>query len=269
MQVRSRFSVRGELEPLYLKNHELERERTSHKRKFVTMAPSINQYSHQVQFVNSKADNRRLTSKSKAMEIASANISQGMADQITLSASDGSDSELESNHANSSAFAFLTKSKGFLVKCLICHKTKTKFNQKGDIELLTNTNNSGYNAKRHIRTIHPTHLTEFNSAWQRRIQEPSEERQSSYPVQAGLSTTRKVKKANQPSIKNHLDSSWKYQQIRTQEDLDKAILNHLIADLLPSGEVDKEAFKNFIGGLSGPLVIRSRPFMVELLKKRK
>ncbi|XP_045023417.1 uncharacterized protein LOC123467616 [Daphnia magna] len=140
-----------------------------------------------------------------------------MADQITLSASDGSESESESNPENSSQY--------------------------------------------------PTHLTEFNSAWQRRNQEPSEERQSSNPVQAGLSTTRKVKKANQPSIKNHLDSSWKYKQIRTQEDLDKAILNHLIADLLPFSEVEKEAFKNLIGGLSGPLVIRSRPFMVELLKK--
>ncbi|KAK4021715.1 hypothetical protein OUZ56_003624 [Daphnia magna] len=105
-----------------------------------------------------------------------------------------------------------------------CHKTKPKFNKKGEIELLTITNNSGYNAKRHIRTIHPTHLTEFNSAWQIRNQEPSEERQSSNPVQARLSTTRKVKKANKPSIKNHLDSSWKYKQIRTQEDLDKAIL---------------------------------------------
>ncbi|KZS20297.1 Uncharacterized protein APZ42_013090 [Daphnia magna] len=143
-------------------NGRLERERTSHKRKFVTMAPSINQYSHQVQFVNSKADNRRLTSKSKAIEIASANISQGMADQITLSASDGSDSELESNHANSS------------------------------VNSSSNKHNSSTN---------------------------------------------------------------------------KNLFNHLIADLLPSGEVDKEAFKNFIGGLSGPLVIRSRPFMVELLKK--
>ncbi|KAK4013216.1 hypothetical protein OUZ56_025450 [Daphnia magna] len=147
---------------------------------------------------------------------------------------------------------------------LSCHPTTSN---SCEIELLAITNNSGYNAKRHIRTIHPTHLTEFNSAWQRRNQEPSEERQSSNPVQAGLSTTRKVKKANQPSIKNHLDSSWKYKQIRTQEDLDKAILNHLIADLLPFSEVEKEAFKNLIGGLSGPLVIRSRPFMVELLKK--
>ncbi|KAI9559513.1 hypothetical protein GHT06_013507 [Daphnia sinensis] len=159
--------------------------------------------------------------------------------------------------------------KGFLVKCLICHKTKTKFNKKGEIELLTITNNSGYNAKRHIRAIHPTHPTEFNSAWQRRNQEPSEEILSSNPDQTGLSssTTRRVKKANQPSIKNHMDSSWKYKQIRTQEDLDKAILNHLIADLVPFSEVDKEAFKNLIGGLCGPLVIRGRPFMVELLMK--
>ncbi|KAK4003980.1 hypothetical protein OUZ56_005724 [Daphnia magna] len=101
------------------------------------------------------------------------------------------------------------------------HKTKPKFNKKGEIELLTISNNSGYNAKRHIRTILPTHLTEFNSAWQIRNQEPSEERQSSNPVQARLSTTRKVKKANKPSIKNHWDSSWKYKQIRTQEDLGK------------------------------------------------
>lgn len=43
--------------------------------------------------------------------------------------------------------------------------------------------------------------------------------------------------------------------------------NHLITDLLPFSEVDKDAFKNLIGGLSGPLVIRSLPFMVDLLKK--
>ncbi|XP_045035633.1 uncharacterized protein LOC116936169 [Daphnia magna] len=186
MRARSRFSVSGELEPLYFKNRELERDWTSHERKLVTVAPSINQYSHQVQLVNSKADNRRLTSKSKAMEMASANVSQGMADQITLSASDGSESESESNHANSSVnssshvevengntggkkptswnesriklpsnyFQFMydkKDGKGFSVKCLICHKTKTKFNKKDEIELLTITDNSGYNAKRHIR----------------------------------------------------------------------------------------------------------------------
>ncbi|KZS05478.1 Uncharacterized protein APZ42_031304, partial [Daphnia magna] len=120
------------------------------------------------------------------MEMASANVSQGMADQITLSASDGSESESESNHANSSVnssshvevengntggkkptswnesriklpfnyFQFMydkKDGKGFSVKCLICHKTKTKFNKKDEIELLTITDNSGYNAKRHIR----------------------------------------------------------------------------------------------------------------------
>ncbi|KAK4030764.1 hypothetical protein OUZ56_024103 [Daphnia magna] len=123
------------------------------------------------------------------MEMASvivANISQGMADQMTLSASGGSESESESNHANSSVnssshveiengntggkkptswnesriklpssyFQFMydkKDGKGFLVKCLICHKTKTKFNKKFEIKLLTITNNSGYNAKRHKR----------------------------------------------------------------------------------------------------------------------
>lgn len=41
--------------------------------------------------------------------------------------------------------------KGFLVKCLLCHESKTKYTKKGKIELLTITSNSGYNAKRHIK----------------------------------------------------------------------------------------------------------------------
>lgn len=40
--------------------------------------------------------------------------------------------------------------KGFLVKCLKCHESKTAYNRKGEIELLAITANSVYNARKHI-----------------------------------------------------------------------------------------------------------------------
>lgn len=43
--------------------------------------------------------------------------------------------------------------------------------------------------------------------------------------------------------------------------------NYIIISLLPFSEVDKPGFKYLIVWLIGTLVIRSRPFMVETLKK--
>lgn len=46
------------------------------------------------------------------------------------------------------------------------------------------------------------------------------------------------------------------------------VQNHIIADLLPLSEIEKEGFQELIGGLIGPLVIKSRRSMMELLNKK-
>jgi hypothetical protein len=46
------------------------------------------------------------------------------------------------------------------------------------------------------------------------------------------------------------------------------IQNHIISDLLPLSEIEKEGFQELIGGLIGPLVIKSRRSMMELLNKK-
>lgn len=52
--------------------------------------------------------------------------------------------------------------KGFFVKCLLCHESKTKYNRQGNVELLSITNNSGYNAKRHIKVSKVVLFIRFN-----------------------------------------------------------------------------------------------------------
>jgi cytochrome c2 len=51
-------------------------------------------------------------------------------------------------------FIELTKNgEGFFVKCLKCHEFKTVYNKKGNIELLSVTRNSVYNARTHMEGI--------------------------------------------------------------------------------------------------------------------
>ena len=46
------------------------------------------------------------------------------------------------------------------------------------------------------------------------------------------------------------------------------IQNHIIKDLLPFSEVEKEGFQELVGGLIGPLVLKSRRSMARLLNKK-
>jgi cytochrome c2 len=41
--------------------------------------------------------------------------------------------------------------KGFKVKCLLCHQSKTKYSPNGQPDYLSITNNSAHNAKRHMK----------------------------------------------------------------------------------------------------------------------
>ena len=46
------------------------------------------------------------------------------------------------------------------------------------------------------------------------------------------------------------------------------IQNHIIVDLLPFSEIEKEGFQELVGGLIGPLVLKSRRSMARLLSKK-
>lgn len=46
------------------------------------------------------------------------------------------------------------------------------------------------------------------------------------------------------------------------------IQNHIIKDLLPFSEIEKEGFQELVGGLIGPLVLKSRRSMARLLNKK-
>lgn len=99
----------------------------------------------------------------------------------------------------------------------------------------------------------------------------------------------------QSKLDQHLSSSAsKSKPIKTQKQLDDMILvrilhsnlkdeldddskltiilfliqNHIISDLLPLSEIEKEGYKELIGGLIGSLVIKSRRSMMELLNKK-
>ncbi|XP_057377361.1 uncharacterized protein LOC130698693 [Daphnia carinata] len=148
--------------------------------------------------------------------------------------------------------------KGFKVKCLLCHMHKTKYGKNGKAEYLSITNNSVYNAKRHIKTKHPSHLSDFIASWRNKREESTSQ-----------ATSNETKKMAQTKLSDHLhSSSSKFKQIRTQEELDEAILNHVIADLLPLSEIEKDGFQKLIGGLIGPLVIKSRRSMMEILNQK-
>lgn len=45
------------------------------------------------------------------------------------------------------------------------------------------------------------------------------------------------------------------------------IQNHIKVDLLPFSEIEKEGFQELVGGLIGPLVLKSRRSIARLLSK--
>lgn len=63
-------------------------------------------------------------------------------------------------------FTFMYDVKGgkvYKVKCLLCHQRKTKYASNGQPEYLSKTNNSLYNAKRHMNVTYHYHINTINT----------------------------------------------------------------------------------------------------------
>ncbi|KAK4028681.1 hypothetical protein OUZ56_021685 [Daphnia magna] len=115
-------------------------------------------------------------------------------------------------------FTFMYHVKGarsFKVKCMLYHQRKTTYASNGQPKYLSISNNSLYNAKRHMKSKHSASLADYLKLWKEKGETESQ----------ANAVTEKGNNVVRSQLDQHMGSSVsQFKQIKTQIELDEAIL---------------------------------------------